>query len=69
MSGQREFLKMWSRVVGMPIGVDDKDKPRFLPLKQKDVKRALFMRTFWIVLHIFTCLFIIIGNGRLLDLW
>ena len=25
---------MWSRVVGMPIGVDDKDKPRFLPFNQ-----------------------------------
>jgi hypothetical protein len=27
------------------------------------------IRTGWVVLHILTCLFIIVGNGRLLGFW
>ena len=40
MSGQRRFLKVWARTVGMPIGVDDDDKPEFLPITQTDVKKS-----------------------------
>tara|TARA_A200000159_G_scaffold10558_1_gene8958 strand:- start:945 stop:1154 length:210 start_codon:yes stop_codon:yes gene_type:complete len=69
MSGQRRFLKVWSRTVGMPVGLDDDDKPEFLPIKQNDVYKALWFRTFWIVLHIVTCILIIAGNGRTLNLW
>ena len=69
MSGQRRFLKVWARTVGMPIGVNDEDKPEFLPITQKDVRRALAFRTFWIVLHVLTCLMIITGNGRVLGCW
>ena len=46
MSGQRKWLKLWARTVGMPIGETDQDKPRFMPIKQKDVLKALAMRTF-----------------------
>lgn len=60
---------MWARTVGMPIGVTDEDKPEFLPLTQTDVKRALSLRTFWIILHIVTCCAIIAGNGRTLNIW
>ena len=63
------FLKLWARTVGMPIGITDDDKPEFLPITQRDVKKALIFRTFWIVIHVITCLFIIIGNGRTLGLW
>ena len=69
MSGQRRFLKMWARTVGMPIGLSDDDKPEFLPITQTDVKRALAFRTFWIMLHIVTCCAIIAGNGRTLGFW
>lgn len=69
MSGQRRFLKFWARTVGMPVGITDDDKPEFLPISQEDVRRALWFRTFWIVLHIVTCILIIAGNGRTLDLW
>jgi len=69
MSGQRSFLKMWARTVGMPIGQTDTDKPDFQPITQKDMKRALIFRTFWIVLHIGTCGIIIAGNGRTLGWW
>jgi len=69
MSGQRRFLKLWARTVGMPIGLNDEDKPEFLPMTQSDVAKALAFRTFWIVLHIVTCCLIIAGNGRTLEWW
>ena len=69
MSGQRRFLKVWARTVGMPIGVDDDDKPEFLPITQTDVRKVLAFRTFWIALHVVTCILIIAGNGRTLGWW
>ena len=69
MSGQRRFLKLWARTVGMPVGLNDDDKPEFLPIRQEDVRKALLFRTFWIVLHVVTCFAIIAGNGRVLGFW
>ena len=66
MSGQRRWLKLWARTVGMPVGIDDNDKPEFLPITQSDVKKALAFRTFWIVLHVLTCCAIIAGT---VELW
>lgn len=66
MSGQRRWLKIWARTVGMPIGITDDDMPEFLPISQDDVRKALVFRTFWIVLHIVTCCMIIAGNAKLL---
>ena len=69
MTGQRRWLKLWARTVGMPIGINDEDKPEFLPIKQTDVKKALTFRTFWVLLHVLTCLLIIAGNGRVMRWW
>ena len=69
MSGQRRWIKLWARTVGMPVGITDKDKPEFLPITQTDVKKALIFRTFWIALHVLTCAMIIAGNGRSLGWW
>ena len=66
MQGQRRWLKLWARTVGMPIGIDDNDKPEFPPITQSDVKKALAFRTFWIVLHVVTCCAIIAGNTKTL---
>ena len=66
MQGQRRWLKLWARTVGMPIGITDDDKPELLPITQTDVKKALAFRTFWIVLHILTCCMIIAGNTKIL---
>ena len=57
MSGQRKFLQMWARTVGMPIGNTDDDKPTFLPISLIEVKRAFAMRTFWIALHVLGIIF------------
>ena len=64
MSGQRRWLTTWARTVGMPIGMTDDDMPEFKPISQRNVKLALAMRTFWIVLHIVTCLAIILNAWR-----
>ena len=69
MSGQRRFLKTWARTVGMPFGINDEDKPEFLPISMNDVKKALAARTFWIVLHILTCVMIILGNAKAIGWW
>ena len=69
MSGQRRWLKVWARTVGMPVGITDEDKPEFLPITQTDVKKALVFRSFWIILHVLTCVRIIVGNGRSLGWW
>ena len=69
MAGQRRWLKLWARTVGMPIGITDDDKPEFLPIKQKDVRQALAFRTFWITLHVITCFMIIAGNAKTLGLF
>ena len=69
MQVERRFLKLWARTVGMPIGITDNDKPEFLPINQSDVQKALAFRTFWIVLHVVTCMAIIAGNGRTLGWW
>ena len=66
MSGQRRWLKLWARTVGMPVGINDDDKPEFLPITQSDVRKALAFRTFWIILHILTCIMIIAGNTKTL---
>jgi hypothetical protein len=69
MSGQRRWLKVWARIVGMPVGTTDEDKPEFLPITQTDVKKALVFRSFWIILHVLTCVMIIAGNGKSLGWW
>jgi len=48
----------WCKAIGTKA-YDDNDK----------ADRVAVIRTFWIVLHVVTCLFIIIGNGRHLGFW
>jgi hypothetical protein len=50
--------KYWCKAIGSKAFKDP---------KQSD--RVAIIRTVWIVLHIVTCFFIIIGNGRLLGVW
>lgn len=69
MLNKNSFIKTWARTVGMPIGMHDDDKPEYLPITMTNVYQALAFRTFWIILHIITCLAIILGNGRTLGVW
>jgi hypothetical protein len=53
------LLKIWQYSLGSYS--DDKTKKYDISM--------LIIRSLWVLLHIITCLFIIIGNGRVLELW
>lgn len=55
----KSFWKTWQYAIG---SFDDETT------KPYDTKVAV-IRTLWVLLHITTCLFIIIGNGRNIGLW
>ena len=40
MSGQRCWLKLWARTVGMPVGITDEDKPEFPPNQTNRCKKS-----------------------------
>ena len=50
--------KYWCKAIGSKAFDED-----------KKADRVAIIRSVWIILHIVTCLFIIIGNGRLLGIW
>ena len=50
--------KYWCKAIGTKAYDDD-----------KKADRVAIIRTLWVLLHIVTCLFIIIGNGRNLGIW
>ena len=56
-------MKSWFKVWLYALGSfsDKKTKPYDY--------QVLLVRTFWVALHIVTCLMIIIGNGRVLNWW
>ena len=53
------LLKIWMYALGSYS--DDKTQPYD--------KYMIVVRSAWVLLHITTCIFIIIGNGRILGLW
>ena len=55
----RALLKTWMYALGSYS--DDKTRPYD--------KYMVVVRSAWVLLHITTCLFIIIGNGRILGFW
>ena len=59
VTGVKLIWVYWCKAMGSHAYDNDK----------KDDHIHLTIRTFWFLLHITTCLFIIIGNGRLLQMW
>jgi hypothetical protein len=51
--------KIWARATGHLMGNTDDDRPDVPILTLKEAKIALFLKTFWVVLHVITCCFII----------
>lgn len=50
--------KYWCKALGAKA-YEDKNR----------ADRVAIIRTMWILLHVVTCIFIIIANGRTLKLW
>jgi hypothetical protein len=51
--------KIWARATGHLMGNTDDDRPDVPILTLREAKVALFLKTFWVVLHVITCCFII----------
>ena len=53
--------KIWARATGHLMGQTDNDRPDVPILTLREARWALFFKTFWVVIHIITCCFIIAG--------
>ena len=54
----RSLERIWARATGHVMGDTDEDRPRVPILTVKEARVALFLKTFWIVIHVVTCGFI-----------
>jgi len=50
--------KIWARATGHLMGQNDEDRPDVPILTVKEARIALFFKTFWVIIHIVTCFFI-----------
>lgn len=51
--------RIWARATGHLMGTNDQDRPRALILTLREARIALFLKTFWVIIHVVTCFFII----------
>lgn len=56
--------RIWSRATGHLMGTNDQDRPRVPILTLREARIALFLKTFWVIVHIITCFFIIANTIR-----
>jgi hypothetical protein len=56
--------RIWARATGHVMGKTDHDRPDVPILTLREARIALFLKTFWVVIHVITCLFIIAGIVR-----
>jgi hypothetical protein len=55
----RSIERIWARATGHVMGDTDEDRPRVPILTIREARIALCLKTFWIVIHVITCGFII----------
>lgn len=53
--------KIWARATGHLMGQTDEDRPDVPILTVREARIALFLKTFWVIIHVATC-FVIIAN-------
>jgi hypothetical protein len=58
------FEKIWARATGHLMGNTDDDRPDVPILSLKEARIALALKTFWVVIHVITCLVIIANTIR-----
>jgi hypothetical protein len=56
--------KIWARATGHLMGQTDDDRPDIPILTLREARIALFLKTFWIAIHVITCCFIIANTIR-----
>jgi hypothetical protein len=62
--GLNSFEKIWARATGHLMGETDHDRPDVPVLTLREARIALFLKTFWISIHVVTCVFIMAGILR-----
>jgi hypothetical protein len=60
----KSLERIWARATGHLMGSTDSDKPDVPILTLKEARVALYLKTFWIVIHVITCLFIMVNVVR-----
>ena len=60
----KSLERIWARATGHLMGSTDSDKPDGPILTLKEARVALYLKTFWIVIHVITCLFIMANVVR-----
>ena len=56
--------RIWARATGHLMGETDHDRPDVPLLTLREAQIALMLKTFWVVIHVITCFFIIAGIIR-----
>ncbi|MEY3192176.1 MAG: hypothetical protein RL305_775 [Pseudomonadota bacterium] len=60
----KSLERIWARATGHLMGSTDSDKPDVPILTLREARIALYLKTFWIVIHVVTCLFIMANVVR-----
>ncbi len=60
----KSLERIWARATGHLMGSTDSDKPDVPILTLREARIALYLKTFWIVIHVITCLFIMANLVR-----
>jgi hypothetical protein len=53
--------RIWARTTGHLMGETDEDKPDVPILSLSEARIALILKTFWVIVHVVTCFFIMIN--------
>ena len=56
--------KIWARATGHLMGKTDDDRQDVPILTRKEARIALFLKTFWVAIHVITCFFIMANTIR-----
>ena len=60
----KSLERIWARATGHLMGSTDSDKPDVPILTLREARIALYLKTFWIVIHVITCLYIMANVVR-----
>jgi hypothetical protein len=60
----KSLERIWARATGHLMGSTDSDKPDVPILTLREARIALYLKTFWIAIHVITCLFIMANVVR-----
>jgi len=55
----KSMEKIWARATGHLMGNSDEERPDVPILTLREARIALYLKTFWVGIHVITCLFII----------